>query len=124
VALSCIVGNGDAHLKNFGMLYAPHGTDVRLAPAYDIVCTTCYLPDDALALSLDGNKALFAARLGLLKFMSTCGLTRSQGALRICEIADAALQTLSTHADLAGEVSGLATKIKGAAETYRMLFKR
>lgn len=124
VVLSCIVGNGDAHLKNFGMLYSSGAADVRLAPAYDIVCTTCYLPDDALALSLDGNKSMFAARLGLLQFMVTCGLTRRQGARRICEIADAAVQTLSTCADLAGEVSGLVPQIEGAAETYRMLFAK
>jgi serine/threonine-protein kinase HipA len=124
VALSCIVGNGDAHLKNFGMLCSASASDIRLAPAYDIVCTTCYLPDDALALSLDGSKSIFAARLGLLKYMSTCGLTRNQGAQRICEIADAALQTLTTYAGLAGGVSGLAKKIKGAAETYRMIFAK
>lgn len=124
VVLSCIVGNGDAHLKNFGMLYSSSGTDIRLAPAYDIVCTTCYLPDDALALSLDGSKSLFAARLGLLNYVSICGLTRSRGAQRICQIADAALKTLSTYADLVGEVSGLAEKIKGAAETYRMAFAK
>ncbi|WP_396267013.1 type II toxin-antitoxin system HipA family toxin [Ideonella sp.] len=124
VALSCIVGNGDAHLKNFGMLHSAGGTDVRLAPAYDIVCTTCYLPDDALALNLDGNKSIFAARLGLLKYMETCGLTRKQGALRIGEIADAALKTLSLHGDLAGEVSGLAKRIKSSAETYRMAFAK
>ncbi len=124
VALSCIVGNGDAHLKNFGMLYSPSGTDVRLAPAYDIVCTTCYLPDDALALSLDGNRSIFAARLGLLNYMLSCGLSRRQGAMRICEIADAALQTLSTHADLAGEVAGLVNQIKNAAEAYRMVFAK
>lgn len=34
VALSCIVGNGDAHLKNFGLLYAdPTTADCQLAPS-------------------------------------------------------------------------------------------
>ena len=33
VALSCIVGNGDAHLKNYGLLYSePTQRDARLAP--------------------------------------------------------------------------------------------
>lgn len=69
VALSCMVGNGDAHLKNFGVLYTdPQSDDVRLAPAYDIVCTTCYLPDDGLALSLNRNRNLFTARLDLIDF--------------------------------------------------------
>lgn len=44
VALSVMVRNGDAHLKNFGLLYT-HPRDLasrRLAPAYDIVTTSIY----------------------------------------------------------------------------------
>lgn len=56
VALSCIVGNGDAHLKNFGVLYSdPVKSDTRLAPAYDIVNTTAYLPEDTLARTCPGT---------------------------------------------------------------------
>jgi serine/threonine-protein kinase HipA len=41
VALSVMLRNGDAHLKNFGMLYS--GTDgVRLSPVFDIVTTAVY----------------------------------------------------------------------------------
>ncbi len=73
VALSCIVGNGDAHLKNFGLLYStPTQADARLAPVYDIVNTTAYIPEDSLALDLGGNKSLFAARQTLLDFAKTC----------------------------------------------------
>ena len=53
LALSVVLRNGDAHLKNFGMLYTDPGTDdCRLSPVYDIVCTTVYIPKDRLALSL------------------------------------------------------------------------
>jgi serine/threonine-protein kinase HipA len=73
VALSCLVGNGDAHLKNFGMLYTdPTSTDCRLAPAFDIVNTTAYIPEDVLALDLCGFKSFFAARQGLLEFAKVC----------------------------------------------------
>jgi serine/threonine-protein kinase HipA len=49
--------NGDAHLKNFGMLYTDPGTDdCRLSPVYDIVCTTIYIPGDRPALALDGRR--------------------------------------------------------------------
>jgi serine/threonine-protein kinase HipA len=73
VALSCIVGNGDAHLKNFGLLYSePTQRDARMAPAYDIVNTTAYIPEDVLALDLAGNKSMFASRQGLLAFAQTC----------------------------------------------------
>ena len=77
VTLSCIVGNGDAHLKNFGLLYSdPTQRDARLAPAYDIVNTTAYIPEDVLALTLAGNKSMFASRQGLLDFAETCGVAQ------------------------------------------------
>ncbi|SDW28488.1 serine/threonine-protein kinase HipA [Pseudomonas sp. NFACC08-1] len=79
VALSCIVGNGDAHLKNFGLLYSdPTQRDARLAPAYDIVNTTAYIPRDVLALDLVGNKSLFASRQGLLDFARVCDVVRPE----------------------------------------------
>ncbi|MDA8389285.1 MAG: HipA domain-containing protein [Gammaproteobacteria bacterium] len=45
-ALAMILRNGDAHLKNFDVLYFPGGggTDVRLAPCYDMVTMAAYAP--------------------------------------------------------------------------------
>jgi serine/threonine-protein kinase HipA len=41
VALSVMLRNGDAHLKNFGMLYSD-ADDVRLSPVFDVVTTAVY----------------------------------------------------------------------------------
>ncbi|AWE42966.1 MULTISPECIES: HipA domain-containing protein [unclassified Actinobaculum] len=38
-----LVGNNDAHLKNWSLIY-PDGRRARLSPAYDLVCTGVYLP--------------------------------------------------------------------------------
>ena len=47
--------NGDAHLKNFGVLY--DNTEKKwLAPVYDLVSTAVYLPKDVPALTLAGKK--------------------------------------------------------------------
>lgn len=54
--VSWIVRNGDAHLKNFGLLYPDTAGDVRLAPAFDIVSTTVYISADTPALQLGGSK--------------------------------------------------------------------
>lgn len=43
-----------------------------LAPAYDLVNTTAYIPDDSLALTLGGSKSLFASRVNLLDFGKRC----------------------------------------------------
>lgn len=56
LVLSNMVRNGDAHLKNFGVLYDHPGAPVRLAPVYDVVTTTAYIPKDVPALSLAGTK--------------------------------------------------------------------
>ena len=78
VALVCATGNGDAHLKNFGLLYADPESDVTLAPAFDLVCTRAYLPRDTLALSLQGSKA-FPDRAAVLAFGQTaCSLAPRQ----------------------------------------------
>jgi len=53
--LNCALRNGDAHLKNFGILYSDVNGDAELAPVYDLVTTTAYLPADAMALTLDGS---------------------------------------------------------------------
>lgn len=56
----CLIRNGDAHLKNWGVLYGDPATadeDARLSPVYDLVCTTVWIPKDSLALGLGGTKA-------------------------------------------------------------------
>ncbi|HXE04994.1 MAG TPA: type II toxin-antitoxin system HipA family toxin [Bryobacteraceae bacterium] len=55
IALNCALRNGDAHLKNFAILYDDVLGEARLAPAYDIVTTTVYLPRDSMALTLNGT---------------------------------------------------------------------
>jgi serine/threonine-protein kinase HipA len=57
LTLGIVLRNGDAHLKNFGVLYSnPGSDDCRLSPVYDIVCTTVYIPKDRLALALAGKR--------------------------------------------------------------------
>ena len=37
IALNCALRNGDAHLKNFGIVYDDVQGEARLAPVYDLV---------------------------------------------------------------------------------------
>jgi HipA N-terminal domain len=50
-----ISGNGDAHHKNWSLLY-PDGVRAELSPAYDLVSTIRYRHDDSLALNLARSK--------------------------------------------------------------------
>jgi len=55
ITLNCVLRNGDAHLKNFGVLYDEVLGEPRLAPVYDLVTTSIYLPADTMALTLNGT---------------------------------------------------------------------
>ena len=56
VLLNFIIGNGDAHFKNYSIIYGTSGS-IRLAPAYDIVSSKLVLPDEEdTALTINGKK--------------------------------------------------------------------
>ena len=56
VVLNFIIGNGDAHLKNYSIAYKDKET-IRLTPAYDIVCSKLVIPDEEdSALSINAKK--------------------------------------------------------------------
>lgn len=42
VVFNFLLGNTDAHLKNYSLLHGQNPKSVRLAPAYDLVSTTAY----------------------------------------------------------------------------------
>lgn len=87
VALACLIGNGDAHLKNFGVLYDAPGVNVRLAPVYDMLSTTLYQPKDVLALELDGSKR-YPDHKQLIRFARhSCGLSNRRAEAVLSEVA-------------------------------------
>lgn len=121
VALSCILGNGDAHLKNFGVLYDdPTSGDVWLAPAYDLVNTTAYLRDDSLALTLGGSKSFSASRARLVDFARRCEVDDPRG--RILGLLQAVEEGLWEHRDLIEEEPVVATGLREAFAAFATRF--
>jgi serine/threonine-protein kinase HipA len=51
VTINALIGNGDAHAKNYSILHQLTGT-LTLAPLYDLLCTL-YYGDDRLAMYID-----------------------------------------------------------------------
>lgn len=74
IALNCALRNGDAHLKNFGIVYEDVLGEARLAPVYDLVTTAVYLPRDSMALTLNGS-----TRWPATKDLQRLGETRISG---------------------------------------------
>lgn len=107
VCLSVMVRNGDAHLKNFGVLYTHPGAPetVQLAPVFDVTTTTAYeqynpksgqaLVDRTLAIKMNKVKA-YPDRQQLIEFgRKHCGIAAP--GIIIERIAQAMSQALSAH---------------------------
>jgi serine/threonine-protein kinase HipA len=62
IVINCALRNGDAHLKNFGIVYDDVQGEARLAPVYDLVTTSVYLPKDSMALTLNGSTKWVSAK--------------------------------------------------------------
>ncbi len=74
IVINNLIQNGDAHLKNFGLIYEDID-NINLAPAYDVVCTSVYIEHDIPALHLLGSKK-WQNKQHLLRFgIESCELT-------------------------------------------------
>ena len=62
IVINCALRNGDAHLKNFGIVYDDVNGEARLAHVYDLVTTSVYLPKDSMALTLNGTTGWASAK--------------------------------------------------------------
>ena len=67
IIMNYLLKNGDAHLKNFGILYSSDFSQIFFAPAYDVVNTVVYFHKDRPALSMFGKKVWFGKK-ELVKF--------------------------------------------------------
>jgi serine/threonine-protein kinase HipA len=127
VALSVMVHNGDAHLKNFGVLYRS-AAEVWLSPLFDVVTTSIYtytqypggpeLTDRTLALKLFAGKhhtKTYPTREELIDFgRHVCGVSQPARTLRA--IADAMRQTLEDARGDGRVPVGLLAKLRAVWE--------
>lgn len=97
------IQNGDAHLKNYGVIYrdlvgyksgqVPIASR-QFAPVFDVVSTTPYIPNDSMALTLTGSKR-WPKWSVLEKFgKQHCGLTGKKIEQIVHEVEESAKLTL------------------------------
>jgi serine/threonine-protein kinase HipA len=99
--LSIAVRNGDAHRKNFGVIYDDATGNVTFAPTFDVVTTSAYLPKDTLALTMDGTKR-WPDRKRLERFgVRRCQLTPAAAKAVVAEVAEAVAATANDIGTLA-----------------------
>jgi serine/threonine-protein kinase HipA len=113
-AVNCAIRNGDAHLKNFAVAYDHVDEVPRLAPVYDLVTTTAYLPHDRMALTLDGTTRWPSAPALERLATTRCGLAPKDVAGIFERIADA-------MADLRPEMRRYAADHPGFAAVHQRM---
>jgi serine/threonine-protein kinase HipA len=113
VVFNYLIGNGDAHGKNFSLLY--EGRDIRLAPLYDLVCTQAY-PElsRAMAMKLGGerNPEDVVAR-NWRKFADEAGFGQPVALRRIHEMAQRVLNAVEKLASEYGDTSQVPAVVRG-----------
>lgn len=78
VVMNYLLKNGDAHLKNFGLLFDDDFKNIFYSPVYDVVNTVVYIYKDKPALMLE-DKKIWWSKDTLIKFGQTsCLLTLSE----------------------------------------------
>jgi serine/threonine-protein kinase HipA len=134
IVMNSLLKNGDAHLKNFGILYDSY-ENIRLAPAYDIVNTVVYLPKDKPALFLKGKKVWYSKK-ELIKFGEEfCLLTpeKAKELFENCEFAvSKIIEEIKEYAEEVPEFKEFANRMvailcfsldKNLKETYKEIPK-
>ncbi len=85
VALNVLIGNGDAHAKNFSLLHDPIGA-LRFAPLYALM-STLYYGDDGLAMYIDSiQKTRRVTANRILNETARWGMSRRRAAEIIADI--------------------------------------
>lgn len=100
--INILIRNGDAHLKNNGVIYEhlknyqlgqQPEAERKLAPIFDIVSTVPYIPNDTMALSLTGSKRWPKWKVLQQFAKQHCGLNSKTTTQAVDEVLAASEQT-------------------------------
>jgi serine/threonine-protein kinase HipA len=99
VIYNWLVGNNDAHGKNFSLLYTggPEDVETRLSPLYDIVCTVHY-PDLSREMAMKIGNQYSSERVtpkDFEKLADEAGFAKPLVRRRVPELAEILLETLA-----------------------------
>ena len=100
ICFNYLIGNTDAHIKNFALVYGENLKTISLAPAYDIVSTRIYNMSDEMSFYIGGE--LNIERMSRNTFASAageCGLTERIVLKSFDEVADSFENALKKSAD-------------------------
>ena len=93
IVLSSMVRNGDAHLKNFGVIYQSSENEVSMAPVYDVVTTAAYIEKDVPALALEGTKKWWPRKMLEHYALHRLAMTKKEIEMAIENLANSVMET-------------------------------
>lgn len=97
VIFNFLIGNNDAHGKNFSILYNTQtGYQVRLSPLYDLLCTI-YYPELSPKMAMKIGGEYLAERISpqhFEKFAQEAGLAKPLVRRRVAELATSVTESL------------------------------
>lgn len=110
--LNVLVGNGDAHLKNWAIRYVD-GKTPTLSPLHDVLPTVLYIKDDNLGLNLNRSRSFADV---VPESFDRLGARTGFGASRARQRARDAAERIAEHWDVLADYLG--------AEAFRALSAR
>lgn len=118
LAFNYLIGNCDAHLKNYALVRDSSWESLRLAPLYDLLGTSCYEGlSTELAMAVGGKKKL--DQVDADAFAAQAKEMGLPGSLALRQAADLAARALDAVEDAAGRLSD--EGVHGAAEVAERL---
>jgi serine/threonine-protein kinase HipA len=127
VVFNFLVGNNDAHGKNFSLLYRGVGTanrEIRLAPLYDVV-STCYYSELAREMAMKIGGEYSSDRVSKTNFeqlAEDAGLAKPLVRSRVPELAEAVLLNLDKTGIEHPVAEALAGQIRERCKTVQDSF--
>ncbi|MEX2495114.1 MAG: type II toxin-antitoxin system HipA family toxin [Woeseia sp.] len=125
VIFNFLIGNHDAHAKNFSLLYMPDGS-VRLAPLYDLVSTVFY-PEltDRMAMKIGKqSKSALVYPKDIDRFAADAGLGAAQTRARIPTLASRLLEEIPGIERLDPASESVASLVTERCKDYEFRFRR
>lgn len=111
IVFNCLIGNGDAHLKNFALQYDPHMENIYVSPPFDITHTLIYKNiDHELALKINGCKQ-FPTKAELLK-LAQSDTYRIKNAKEIIEFMSEKIKEYLSQSNEVQQFKGLRESIE------------
>ena len=128
VTYNYLVGNNDAHGKNFSLLYDHVGTadqEIRLAPLYDAISTVYYAElSNEMAMKIGREyKSERVTAADFEKLADEAGLAKPIVRRRVPELADSVFKAIGNVAIADPVAEGVAALIRKRCDTIRNRFR-